>query len=160
MPFSKISSVSVQLPLAVLSRLGEHLLEHLDMRGVKPMMIARHILTWLWLLLWVAASPAAHARVVCAAESPAMCICGAAGENQPAHDLVSHLHPFRVSRRIDFDSSSADMLDGIWSAQSGFLRPENFSSPRGGSEVSSNLACGWQFLWRTALSPRAPSPLA
>lgn len=146
--------------LAVTSPLSEDSLEQLTMRGVKALMIARHILTWLWLFLWVAASPVAHARVVCAAESLAPCICGETGENQPVHDFVSHFHPFRVSRRIEFDSSSTDMLDGIWSAQSGFLRPENFSSPRGGSEVSSDLACGWQFVWRTALSPRAPSSLA
>ena len=32
------------------------------MRRVKALMIGRHLLTWLWLLLWLTASPGAHAR--------------------------------------------------------------------------------------------------
>jgi hypothetical protein len=145
--------------VSIVAHISEYLLEHIPMRGVKPLMIARHILTWLWLLLWVAASPVAQARVVCAAGSPAACVCTTSDENQPAHEFVDHSCALRAARRFDFAPAPTDSLEPVWSAQSRFLPPENISSPRRGSEVSSNLACGWQFLLRTALSPRAPSPV-
>jgi hypothetical protein len=146
--------------LAVFSQLGENFVEQLTMRGVKPLMIARHILTWLWLLLWIAASPVAQARMTCAADAPAACVCTTCEENQPAQEFVDHFCAFHAARRLEVAPAPADSLDAVRSVQSRFVRPENISSPRRGSEILSDLACGWQFALRTALSPRAPSSVS
>jgi hypothetical protein len=128
------------------------------MRRVKPVMIGRHILAWLWLLLWLTASPGAHARLVASgAAAPAFASTDGQG-NPQSHDLEGlHFRALRASRRADFQSIPTDPPVGIWFFAAGIARQHDACGLRPGSEVSLRLASGWQFLLRTALSPRAPS---
>ncbi len=126
------------------------------MRRVKLLMIARHILAGLWLLVWLTASPAARA---CVANSDvsAPALASTDGQGNPhADDLAGvHFRVLRASRRLDVQSVSTDPLVGFFDARTAWQH--DLIRSQGGSEASIELASSWQFLLRTALSPRSPS---
>jgi hypothetical protein len=116
------------------------------------------MLTWLWLLLWLTATPGAHARVVNPAESAPALVAATAEGHQHGHDLAGlHFRSVRASRRLDFSSIPTDPLVGMWCFDAGVARREYVCESNGCSDAFLTLASGWQFLQRTALSPRAPS---
>jgi len=121
-------------------------------------MIARHILAGLWLLLWLTAAPGAHARVV-ASNGAAPALGSAAGhKHHSLHDLAGlHFRASRSSRRFDIQPITPDPLVGNGFFDAGCFQPNDLCGSRPGSEATLGLASGWQFLLRTALSPRAPS---
>ena len=140
------------------SSIGQRFLEHSMMRRVQPVMIGRHILAWLWLLLWLTAAPGAHARVVNSTDGAAVFTSSAGHEHHAVHGLDGlHFRSLRTSRRFDVQPLTVDPLAGdVFFSTGNFQRQDSFNSPSG-SAASLRLASGWQFLLRTALSPRAPS---
>jgi hypothetical protein len=128
------------------------------MRQVKPLMVAKHMLAWLWLLVWLTASPGAHACVAGSSGS-APTFAATDGQGQPHADDPAGLHfqALRTSRRFDFQAAAIDPVVDAWFFDAGVARQHDRREPRVGSEASLGLASGWQFLLRTALSPRAPS---
>jgi len=128
------------------------------MRQVKPLMVAKHILAWLWLMVWLTASPGAQARVVSSGDSaPAFAATDGRGE-QHCNDLAGlRFQALRASRRIDLQSNPTDPLGGTSFFDAGVAWLNDIGGPQVRSEASLGLASGWQFLLRTALSPRAPS---
>jgi len=128
------------------------------MRRVQPVMIGRHILAWLWLLLWLTAAPGARARVVSSTDDAPMFKAASGQEHHASHGLDGlHFRSLRVSRRLDVQSIATDSLggDALYDAHN-FAR-HYFYNLHQGSEAPLDLASSWQFLLRTALSPRAPS---
>ena len=122
---------------------------------------ARLILLLLWPVLWLAGS--VHVQGATARLAP-----GISSESQvylasPQSSASLDFHGghglavARVHRRADFRA----VLTGPLAARSVFQAEvpgrESLVEFRAGSEALPGLAKGWQFLWRTALSPRAPS---
>jgi hypothetical protein len=128
------------------------------MRRVKTLMIARHVLAWLWLFLWITAAPGVHARVVSSTDASPGFSSAAGQEHHSVHDLAGlHFRAPRSSRRFDAQFSATVPLPGIWSFDAGNSPLRDLRGSFSDSEASLGLATGWQFLLRTALSPRAPS---
>lgn len=128
------------------------------MRRVKPLMIARHILAWLWLMVWLTASPGVQARVVNFDESaPAFASTDGPGSQHNDDSAGLQFQALRASRRVDFQSTPIDPLAGIGCLDAGVARQDDVFGSQSSSETSLGLANRWQFLLRTALSPRAPS---
>jgi len=128
------------------------------MRRVKALMIARHVLAWLWLLLWLTAAPGVRARVVSSTDASPGFSSAAGQEHHSVHDLAGlHFRALRSSRRFDVQPGTTDPLMRIRSFDAGNFRPHHLSGSCSDSEAPLGLASGWQFLLRTALSPRAPS---
>ena len=133
-------------------------LEHSRMRRVKALMIARHVLAWLWLLLWLTAAPGVRACVVSSTDASPGFSSVAEQEQHSVHDLAGlHFRALRSSRRFDAQPSTTDLVPGIWSFQASNFRLHDLSGSYLNSEAPLGLTSGWQFLLRTALSPRAPS---
>ena len=127
------------------------------MRRVKLLMIARHILAGLWVLLWLMAAPGAHARVLNSDDSaPAFASTDGQGNAHCADRDGVRFQALRASRRIDF-SIPSDPLVGDWFFDAGVARQHDVPGMLACAEASPGWASGWQFLLRTALSPRAPS---
>ena len=128
------------------------------MRCVQPLMIARHILAWLWLMVWLTASPVAQARVDCSGNAtPAFAAADGRGSEHGSDLNYLQFQALRASRRIDPQSTSTGPLAGAGFFDAGIARLHDVFSLHPDSEASLELASGWQFLLRTALSPRAPS---
>jgi len=129
------------------------------MRGVKALMIGRLSLTWLWAILWLIALPNTQARVMPSAESiPTAFVNAAAPENQPSEDLVGiHFRLARSTRRFESHPAADDTHAALWLFQVEIERVKTPFCSCIGSPAPVGLASGWQFHWRTALSPRAPS---
>ena len=121
-------------------------------------MIARHLLAWLWLMVWLTASPGARACVANFDESePAFAATDGKG-NAHRDDLDGlRFQALRASRRIELQSDSTDLLAGAGLFDAGVARQNDVFGLRAGSEAALGPATGWQFLLRAALSPRAPS---
>jgi hypothetical protein len=128
------------------------------MRQVKALMIARHVLAGLWLLVWLTASPGAHARAISSGDfAPAFAATDGQGE-QHGNDLTDlRFQALRASRRCDSQTDPTDPPAGLSFFNAGISRHPDIFGPHVCSEASVGLASGWQFLLRTALSPRAPS---
>jgi len=121
-------------------------------------MIGRLSLTWLWPILCLLALPNAQARATRPAENiPVVFAHGSASENQAAHDFGIHFGSSRSFRRFESRSAPDDTSVGRWLFKIEIGRDENNFYSLIGSQAPLGLASGWQFLWRTALSPRAPS---
>ena len=144
--------------LAEVALPGEYFLEQPDMRGVKALMIGRLSLAWLWPILWLVALPNTQAHGMRAAENiPAAIIEAATSENQVSHDFGIYFHSVRSARRFESHSAPNEISDspGLFRIEIG--RDKNNFCPLIGSLALPGIASGWQFHWRTALSPRAPS---
>ena len=121
-------------------------------------MIGRHLLAWLWLLLWLTSVPAAHARVINSdSGAPAFAATDGHGDQHVRDVAGVHFQALRASRRIDFQLTSTDPLAGIGAFDAGIARQQDGCGAQLFSEASLELASSWQFLLRAALSPRAPS---
>lgn len=123
-------------------------------------MIGRLSLTWLWPILCLLALPSAQAGATRVANdaSPALVSSAASGSHcaQDVWDVRYH-SASRSTRRFILPSTSDDTSPALHLFQLEVPRGENaFCSPVN-SEAGLELASMWQFLWRTALSPRAPS---
>jgi hypothetical protein len=128
------------------------------MRRVKALMIARHVLAWLWLLLWLTAAPGVHARVVGPTNASPGLSSAAGQESHSVHDLAGlHFRASRSSRRLEVQPNLTDPLVGIWSLEVSNFPLNDLGRSFSDSKAPLGLASGWQFLLRTALSPRAPS---
>ena len=129
------------------------------MRSVKALMIGRLSLTWLWSILWLIALPNAQAHVRPSVEHvSAAVVHAAASENQPSQELLGiHFRSPRSTRRFELPSAPDDTLVASWFFQVKIGRDKDALCSLMGSQAPLDLASGWQFLWRTALSPRAPS---
>jgi len=132
-------------------------LEHSGMWRVKPLMIGRHILAWLWLMVWLTASPGVQARVATEASAPALAVTDGQGDGHGCDLTGVHVQALRASRRIYFQPNAADTLDAVLFSNAGVVRQQDVFSFPLRSDVPLGLTSGWQFLLRTALSPRAPS---
>lgn len=119
-------------------------------------MIARHVLAWLWLMVWLTASPGVQAGMVHSDDS-APALTSTDGKGDPhGEDLAGvHFRVLRASRRLDVQSVSTDPLVGFFDAA--IARQHDLIGSPVWSEASIGLASGWQFLLRAALNPRAPS---
>jgi len=121
-------------------------------------MIGRHILAWLWLMVWLTASPGVHACVTSSgAGAPALASTGGQSDQHGCDPAGLHFQALRASRRIDFQSISTDPLAELWFFDAGIARQHDGCGSQLSSETSIELVSGWQFLLRAALSPRAPS---
>jgi len=121
-------------------------------------MIGRHILAWLWLLLWLTAAPGARAHVINSTDGAATFTSSAGQEHHSAHGLDGlHFRSLRTSRRFDVQPITTDPLAGEVLFSAGNFQQHNSLNSLSISDAPRGLASGWQFLLRTALSPRAPS---
>jgi hypothetical protein len=121
-------------------------------------MIGRLSLTWLWPILWVIALSNAPARAAHPGERlPTAYVQASASENQASQDLGFHFRSARSARRFDSEMASDDSTPAICHFQVEVVRGENAFCFSADSGAGVGLANSWQFLWRTALSPRAPS---
>ena len=128
------------------------------MRCVKALMIGRLSLTWLWAVLWLIALPNTQARGLRPAESiPAAIVGTSASENHVSPDGGIYFHSTRSTRRFELEIAPDDAPTNLCLFQIDFQRDNNSFCFLNGSQAPPSLANGWQFLWRTALSPRAPS---
>jgi hypothetical protein len=144
--------------LAEVSLLGEYFLEQPDMRRVKALMIGKLSLTWLWPILWLVALPNSQAHGMRPTESiPAAIIEASTSENQVSHDFGIYFHSVRSARRFELHAGPNETPGGLCLFKIEIGRNKNNFSPLVGRLAPLGLASGWQFLWRTALSPRAPS---
>jgi hypothetical protein len=131
------------------------------MRAVKALMIGRLSLTWLWPVLLLVGLPNAQARVARADVSlPALISGRVVSENRVSPDFGLHLRStrsVRSARRFDLETGSNDTGPASWS----FQAPSIFGIGAACSclepDACLRLASGWQFLLRTAATPRAPS---
>jgi len=125
---------------------------------VKPLMIGRRILAWLWLVVWLTASPGVQARVANSeASGPAFAATDGQGNGHGCDLTGVHIQTLRASRRIYFQSNPTDTLDAVLFSDAGVVRQQDVFGFPLRSDVPLGLTSGWQFLLRTALSPRAPS---
>ena len=130
------------------------------MRQVKLLMFGRHILVGLWLLVWLTAAPVAHARVANSSAAPALASADGHGDEHCCDLGGLQFQALRASRRVDFRSTPSDPVVDVWFLNAYVVRQHDGTALQIGSEASLGLASGWQFLLRTALSPRAPSPVS
>jgi hypothetical protein len=123
-------------------------------------MIGRLSLTWLWPIFLLMALPSAHARVIRSADGiPVALVSSADSGNHRAHDFerIHYRSALRSARRFVFPSAPDDDSSALRLSQVEVTRGENASCSHRESHPDLGLASTWQFLWRTALSPRAPS---
>jgi hypothetical protein len=124
------------------------------------MSVARMILMWLWPFFWLMASSHAQAGAIRPAnDTPAAFAGAAAYENHDGHDFVGihHRSISHFSRRFDRPSAPGGTLDLGSVFQTDVRRDEDLFRSQVGFPDGLGLASSWQFHWRTALSPRAPS---
>lgn len=138
------------------------LVERPGLSGVKGIMIgARFILLLLWPILFLAGS--VHARGAAAGLAvgvPAQSQVGSAsGGSSATFDFqgVHHRALVRVHRRADFRPVSTGSFGDSAFAQAEVLQRASLVELHAGYQAPAGLANGWQFLWRTAPIPRAPS---
>jgi hypothetical protein len=154
-------SLSPNRQLAPDIQLREYSVEQPDMRGVKALMIGRLSLTWLWPILCLIALPNAQARGLRPAENiPAAIVEASSLQDQASQDFGIHFRSTRSARRFDSEIPSDDTALALWSFQIESVRGDNTLCFPLDSEACLSLASSWQFLWRTALSPRAPSSVS
>lgn len=78
------------------------------------------------------------------------------GHRRPAANLADQA-VLRWSRRISFQAGADELASPATLATRQLDRPEQISGPVYFPIASADLAQSWQFRWRTALEPRAPS---
>ena len=130
------------------------------MSRVKALMIGRLVLAWLWTAVWLVTLPGAQAGTLrLASDAPVALVSAAAVDNQQSHDLVGihHRSTARSTRRFETRIAANDSLAALWFFQVEVARAANASHSCDGSHACPGLANNWQFLLRTASSPRAPS---
>jgi hypothetical protein len=136
-------------------------IERLSRCGVKVVMnVARMILICLWPFFWLTASSRAQVGMVRPAnDTPAAFARAAAYENQDGHDFIGihYRSTSRFNRRFDFSPDPNDTPVTLSHFQADVSRDESTFHSHAGFRDCLGLANGWQFRWRTALSPRAPS---
>lgn len=139
-------------------------LERAGIFRVKTTMIAvRLLLVSLWPILWLLGPAQVHAGVEPPVVSlPAISICGNAhpdGWNftpTQTHDR----HVLRSNRRYDRHLGPSGAQTGPSQSRTGMFSFQSLSGIQSDLQVCLGLARGWQFHWRTALNPRAPSLLS
>jgi hypothetical protein len=104
------------------------------MRQVKALMIARHVLAGLWLLVWLTASPGAHARAISSGDfAPAFAATDGQGE-QHGNDLTDlRFQALRASRRCDSQTDSTGNMK--------FLARMFVPKLRSGWRAAGNFSC-------------------
>jgi hypothetical protein len=122
---------------------------------------ARFILLLLWPVLWLGGSvhaQGATARWVPAATAQSR-VYSASQQSSASSEFqaIHHRAMVRVHRRADFRPVSIGSPDASSLFQNEISRCDALFKVCGGSLAPPGLANGWQFLWRTASIPRAPS---
>ena len=137
----------------------KNLLEHFRAASVKGVMISARLMLALVLpMLWLGAAADARAHTLTAFESrPATAVIAASGKLKASPYLAVQLRASRWLRRFPSAPPPLDPHFGVGSTSSRSLSISRDLPGRPDSEATLCLALGWQFRWRTALSPRAPS---
>ena len=140
----------------------KNLVEQFRATSVKGIMISARLMFALVLpMLWLGAATDARAHTVTAFESrAATAVVTASGELKVSHYLTVQLRASRWLRRFPSAPPPLDPHFGIGSTTSRNLSVARNLPGQPDSEATLCLARGWQFRWRTALSPRPPSLLS
>ena len=163
----EVSESNCELPLCNRRqvRLSSPPVEHSNLSGVKGTMNrARVILVSLFPALWLVAAANCLIDPVCACASNGLDT-SVSSRGHGKHDASTPVCSFeqsarRWSRRLNVQAGPEGLPTPVTLSQPQLPQLEHIDALSVGSRSSFGLAKCWQFRWRTALEPRAPSSVS
>jgi hypothetical protein len=146
-------------------RLSSAPVEHSNLSGVKGTVNrTRFILVSLFPALWLVASANCLIDPVCACASNGLDT-SVSSRGHGKHDASTPVCSFeqsarRWSRRLNVQAGPEGLPTPVTLSQPQLPQLEHIDALSVGSRSSFGLAKCWQFRWRTALEPRAPSSVS